>query len=106
MAKTKTKTIRLSDDLIEAGELRARALGYPDLNSYYKGLARYDLLVQGEHSQSVPWASLSLGEQDKLDAHLLRLTKKGKGERGVLLKHLLQQLTNGQSVTQALGKAE
>jgi hypothetical protein len=106
MAKTKTKTIRLSDDLIEAGELRAQALGYPDLNSYYKGLARYDLLVQGEHSQSVQWAQLPLGDQDKLDAHLLRLTKKGKGERGVLLKHLLEQLAEGRTVSQVLARRE
>lgn len=89
---SRTRTTRLSCDLADSAEIRAQQLGYPDGNAYIKGLMRYDLLVQGDHDVTVAWAKLSAVEQDKIDAHLLGLTQKGKGERGQMLKHILQDL--------------
>jgi len=85
-----TRTLRLPPDLADAAEIRAQALGYPNWTAYVKGLIRYDLLVQGEHTLTRPWADLPLTQQDKIDANLLSLTRRGKGERGQFLKHLLE----------------
>lgn len=63
-----SRSLKLSPDLDEAIERRAKALGYPSLSAYLKGLARYDLLCQGPHTMTQPWASLPLAEQDKIDA--------------------------------------
>ena len=88
---SKTRSIKLPADLYDAAELRAKALGYPSLNAYFKGLLRYDLLIQGSHPLTLPWASLPLGQQDKIDAHLLDITKAGKGEKGQYLEHLMKR---------------
>jgi hypothetical protein len=83
------KSVRFAPDLEEAIELRRKALKYRNFTAYIIGLVRYDLLVQGDHSLTLPYANLSDVEQDQLNAKLLALTKRGKGERGSLLKRLL-----------------
>lgn len=105
MAVTQTRTIRLSNDLMDAATLRAEALGYADPNTYIKSLVRYDLMVQGDHPLTVAFSKLPPHEQDKLDAHLLTLTNRGKGERGQLLTHVLERLgLNGDDILTALSK--
>jgi hypothetical protein len=87
-----TRSTKLPACLAEAAELRAKALGYPSWNAYIKGLIRYDLLVQGDHTITLPWAKCALDVQDQIDAKLLVLTEKGKGERGQLLKRIMKKV--------------
>ena len=87
-----TRSTKLPACLAEAAELRAKALGYPSWNAYIKGLIRYDLLVQGDHTITLPWAKCALEVQDQIDAKLLVLTEKGKGERGQLLKRIMKKV--------------
>lgn len=87
----KTTSIKLPPDLAEAAEQRAKSLGYPSWNAYVKGLIRYDLLVQGPHTITLPWAGMPLAEQDKIDARLLEMTKTGNGERGQLLQRIIER---------------
>lgn len=84
-----THTIKTSPDLDAAVKARAEALGYPSISAYYKGLARYDMLVQGPHPMTLPWAHLSMAKQDEIDAKVLRLTQTGVGERGQLLRRIM-----------------
>lgn len=87
---SKTRSIKLPADLCDVAEDRAKKLGYPSYNAYIKGLIRYDALCQGPHSITLPWASLPLPEQDKIDAKLLKCTQEGVGQRGQLLKRIVQ----------------
>lgn len=103
---SQTRSIKIPGDLAQAAELRAKQLGYPSWGAYVKGLMRYDMLVQGKHDVTLPIASLPLPEQDKVDAKLLAATKKGVGERGMLLKRIMEQVVKGEKVEKAIGKAE
>lgn len=87
---SKTRSIKLPADLCDVAEDRAKKLGYPSYNAYIKGLIRYDALCQGPHTITLPWASLPLAEQDKIDAKLLKCTHAGVGQRGQLLKRIVQ----------------
>ncbi|MBK8093052.1 MAG: hypothetical protein IPK32_13955 [Verrucomicrobiaceae bacterium] len=87
---SKIRSTKLPPDLAEVAEIRAKALGYPSWNAYIKGLIRYDALVQGEHSMTKPWASLPLDAQDRIDAKLLNYSRCGIGERGQLLKRIIE----------------
>lgn len=84
-----TRSTKLPGNLAEVAEVRAKALGYPSWNAYIKGLIRYDALCQGEHTMTLPWASLPLDEQDKIDNKLLQYTQQGIGQRGQLLKRII-----------------
>lgn len=86
------RSVRFPDSLAQAAEKRAVSLGYPNWAAYIKGLVRYDLLVQGDHPVTVPMAVLPPVKQDAVDDHLLILTKKGLGERGQLLKRILERV--------------
>ena len=88
MAST-TRSTKLPPDLAAVAEARAAALGYPSWNAYIKGLIRYDALVQGPHTITLPWAALPLAKQDSIDAKLLENTQRGIGERGQLLKRII-----------------
>jgi hypothetical protein len=85
-----TRSTKLPGTLATVAENRAKALGYPSWNAYVKGLIRYDALVQGPHTMTLPWAGLSCDEQEKIDIKLLELTQKGVGERGQFLKRLIE----------------
>lgn len=102
---SKTRSTKLPPDLADAAELRARALGYASWNAYIKGLIRYDLLVQGDHLLSLPWSQQPPDAQDEIDAHLLKLTRRGKGERGQLLEHILERVKDPAKVIVALKDA-
>ncbi|HSI61454.1 MAG TPA: hypothetical protein VLE43_00010 [Candidatus Saccharimonadia bacterium] len=99
---SQTRSIKIPGDLAQAAELRAKQLGYPSWGAYVKGLMRYDMLVQGSHDVTLPMAHLPLMEQDKVDAKLLEATKKGKGERGQLLAHMLERMQKGEKVAKAM----
>lgn len=78
--------------LEEAVQIRWRELGYQSFSAYLIGLQRYDLMVQGDHSVTLPIARSRPEERDKVDAQLLELTKSGKGVRGAFLTRMLQRL--------------
>jgi hypothetical protein len=86
---SKTRSIKLPEDLAKVAEHRAKALGYASYSAYLKGLIRYDALVQGPHQISLPWSQLPLDEQDKVDAELLKLCQDGVGKRGQYLKRVI-----------------
>lgn len=90
------KSLRLTPDLQAASELRAKQLGYANWSAYIIGLLRYDLLVQGEHTLTLPYSHLPAEEQDRINAKLLDLTKKGKGERGQLLANIIKRINDGE----------
>lgn len=94
---SQTRSTRLPNDLAAIAELRAKQLGYPSWNAYVKGLIRYDAMVQGKHDLTLPMAGLSLEDQDKIDARLLRNTQKGVGERGQFLKHLMSKVASSET---------
>ena len=100
---SQTRSIKIPADLAEAAELRAKQLGYPSWGAYVKGLMRYDMLVQGKHDITLPMAQLPLAEQDKVDAKLLEATKKGVGERGVLLQRMLERMQKGEPPQNSVG---
>ena len=89
---SKTRSTKLPYDLADAAEMRARQLGYPSWNAYIKGLIRYDLMVQGGHSVTLPIARMRPEEQDKIDAELLERTREGKGIRGQWLEHAIRRV--------------
>jgi hypothetical protein len=89
--RSKTTSIRIPSGLADKLAARADALGYASFSAYLVGLVRYDCLVQGPHDLTVPWSHLSLSRQDKIDDHLCRLLHDGVGERGQLLRRLLER---------------
>lgn len=101
-----SRSTKLPADLAEAAELRARALGYVSWNAYIKALIRYDLMVQGEHTITLPISHLRPEEQDGVDAKLLELTRAGKGERGQLLAKIIEKAAgeHAEAVKKALPK--
>ncbi len=98
---TVTISIRISSDLAEAVKLRTSGIGYRNKTLYWEGLARYDNLVQGDHSVTLPMANLSPEEQDKIDSQLLEVARRGVGERGQLLKRLLDKIKEDQGSASA-----
>ncbi len=89
--RSKPTSVRIPSALADLLTARADALGYPSLAAYFVGLARYDCMVQGPHDLTVPWSHLSLGRQDRIDDHLCRLLEHGRGERGQLLRRLIER---------------
>lgn len=87
-----TKSLKLPPWLAEAAEYRVKALKYQAFNAYVTGLIRYDLMVQGDHSITLPIAQSHPEERDKIDAELLELTKLGHAIRGSFLKMLLRRI--------------
>lgn len=104
MAEAKPRSFKLPADLDAAASLRAKALGYRTLTDYIRGLIRYDLLVQGAHTVTLPISHMPLSEQDRVDAKLLRLTQDGEGERGQLLQRIIERVQNPDAVGKALAE--
>ncbi len=99
-----TTSFKTSPDLDSAIRERAKLLGYRSVGAYLKGLIRYDMMVQGPHTLTIPWAELPLDQQDQIDAKVLRLTKCGVGERGQLLKRIVVE-SNGTPAAKAVAAA-
>lgn len=89
--RSRVTSVRLPERALEAGRRRAEALGYGSFNAYLLGLLRYDLLVRGKHSITLPMARMDLDRQDALDGELLALEEAGCGKRGVLLGHIVER---------------
>lgn len=101
---SKPRTIKLSPDLDECADILAALHGYGNRNALVKGLIRYASLCNGKHDLTLPWSKLSNVEQDRIDAHCLAVLKSGKGEHGQLLRHLLEDMQNGLSSEESLGR--
>ncbi len=103
-----TRSTKLPGTLAAAAEIRAQKLGYKSWNAYIKGLVRYDLLVQGSHDLTLPLAESSTSQQDAMDTKLLSLTQSGIGERGQLLKRIVEraQVQNQTLMESLLEEAE
>mgnify|MGYP000255767100 CR=1 FL=1 len=89
---SKSHTAKFPPDLYEVMIARSTALGYRSVSAYLKGLVRYDALVQGPHSITLPMSNLPDAAQDDIDGQLLAVTKRGVGERGQLLSRLLERV--------------
>lgn len=104
MSHSRPVAVKLPPDLAEACTLRAEQLGYASLSAYLKGLIRYDLLVQGPHTITLPIAQMRAEKQDAVDEKLLRLTRAGVGERGQLLARIMERVKNPAEVGQSLAE--
>jgi len=101
-----TRSLKIPELLMQALEQRARQLGYTSFNGYMKGLVRYDLMCQGEHSLTIPINQATGRQQDKVDAWLLRVARRGIGARGVLLNHIVERMqARGQTSLEAILEA-
>jgi len=96
-----TKSLKLPPWLAEAAEHRVKNLKYQAFNAYVTGLIRYDLMVQGDHSITLPIAQSHPAERDKIDEELLELTKQGTAIRGSFLKMLLRRIGSDMNEEQA-----
>ena len=103
--RSRTRSVKLPHDLIDACERRATAVGYTSLNAYVIALMRYDLMVRGPHHVTLPIARMPLTEQDNIDARLLELEQQGKGERGMFFEHLIRRLQGEAADPKAAGAA-
>jgi hypothetical protein len=95
--RSRNVSIRTPVVLFDALTTRADRIGYQTLTAYFLGLARYDLMVQGPHSITLPWSVLALEKQDAIDDKLAKLTAEGKGERGQLLTRLIERAGSADS---------
>ena len=87
-----TKSLRLPADLAEAAEIRAKLLGYKSWTDYLKALIRYDLMIQGPHTITLPISHSRPEEQDALDADLLERCRNGEGTRGQWLEKAIERI--------------
>ena len=94
---SKTRSTKLPHDLADAAEMRSQQLGYPSWNAYIKGLIRYDLMVQGGHSVTLPIGRMRPEEQDKIDTELFERTREGKGIRGQWLENAIRRIAGTSS---------
>lgn len=102
---SKSHTAKFPPDLYEVMKARADLLGYRTVSAYLKGLVRYDALVQGPHSVTLPMSNLPDASQDAIDAQLLAVTKRGVGERGQLLARLLERVKEIPAIPEAIVRA-
>lgn len=85
-------SVKCGKSLAEIVGHRWQQLGYRSVSAYLKGLARYDAMVSGDHSVTLPLSHLTDAEQDRIDAQLLDVVKRGVGQRGQLLKRLIEMV--------------
>jgi hypothetical protein len=90
--RSRNRSIKLPNALMDAGERRAESLGYSSFNAYIAALIRYDLMVRGQHHITLPVARMTLEDQDRIDDELLRIEESGEGARGVFLEHLMERV--------------
>jgi hypothetical protein len=84
--RSRNRSVKLPNALMDAGERRAEGLGYGSFNAYIAALIRYDLMVRGAHHVTLPVARMKLEDQDAIDDELLRIEQSGEGARGVFLE--------------------
>lgn len=93
------RNFRLPGPIDEAVELRVQQLGYRSASAYFLGLIRYDLTAMSAHELTAGWANQTDAEQSALNARLLENARKGEGQKGVLLHHIVEKV-----VEEKLGK--
>lgn len=98
-----TRSTKLPYVLAEAAEIRAKALGYASWNAYIKGLIRYDLLIQGPHTVTLPLSHSRPEEQDRVDWELLDRVRTGVGSRGQYLENLVREVAGEHADTVKAG---
>ncbi len=101
---SENRTLRLPDDLSEAAAIRAAQLGYKTWTAYVLGLIRYDMMVQGEHTVTLPLSHARPAEMDRLDADLLERCKTGRGVRGQWLEKAIARIAGDAKVEDVKGK--
>lgn len=99
---SRPRTLKLPPALDEVADILAKEFGYGNRNAFIKGLIQYAALAQGEHTVTLPWSKLPLEDQDKINEHLLTLAKRGMGERGLLLTHIMERVARGMTPEEAL----
>lgn len=82
-------SLKCGVSLTEIIAVRWKQLGYRSASAYMKGLARYDAMVLGEHAVTLPLSNLPDDEQERIDRQLLDVVKLGVGQRGQLLRRLI-----------------
>lgn len=90
--RSKSRSIKVPHAISDAGENRARALGYTSLNAYIVGLLRYDLLVRCSHHLMLPIARMRMEDQDKIDDRLLDMQDRSREEQEAFFNELVQEL--------------
>ena len=63
------------------------------MNAYMVGLARYDLMVCGEHAVTAAIARMAPDEQDHIDDFLFELNRRNLKIRGSFLHRLIDDVT-------------
>jgi hypothetical protein len=103
---SKNKSLRLPPDLGDAVEIRADQLGYRNFTAYVLGLIRYDMMVQGGHTVTLPLSNAKPADLDRLDAELLERCRTGKGIRGQWLEKVIAEIAgeNAPAVAKKLPK--
>ena len=90
--RSKTRSVKIPHSISDAGDHRARALGYTSLNAYIVSLMRYDLLVRCPHPLTLPIARMRMEDQDKIDDHLLKLEGQNRKAQRAFFNSLVEQL--------------
>ena len=90
--RSRNRSVKLPNALMDAGERRAEGLGYGSVNAYIAALIRDDLMVRGAHHVTLPVARMKLEDQDAIEDELLRIEESGEGARGVFLEHLMERV--------------
>jgi hypothetical protein len=90
--RSKTRSVKIPHSICDAGDHRARALGYVSLNAYIVSLMRYDLLVRCPHHLTLPVARMRIEQQDMIDDHLLKLEGKSRKDQEAFFNSLVKQL--------------
>ena len=95
MSRSTSKSVRLPHPIADAiTESRARRAGYASLNACMVGLARYDLMVCGEHAVTAAIAHMAPHEQDDIDDFLFELNRRNLKVRGSFLHALIEDVTS------------
>lgn len=90
--RSKSRSIKIPHAISDAGDRRARALGYASLNAYVVSLMRYDLLVRCSHILTLPVARMRIDDQDQVDDHLLKLENRSRKEQENYFNKLVERL--------------
>ena len=90
--RSKTRSIKIPHSISDAGDHRARELGYSSLNAYIVSLMRYDLLVRCPHLVTLPIARMRMDDQDKIDDHLFQLEGQSRKAQRALFNALVRRL--------------
>ena len=90
--RSKTRSVKIPHSISDAGDHRARELGYSSLNAYIVSLMRYDLLVRCPHALTLPIARMRMDDQDEIDDQLLTLEGQSRKDQRAFFNSLVKLL--------------